>query len=609
MITLTKNQLDEKLRYAKSYIETTHNNSTLSEVDPNANVDKKTIATLGAEFFKDAAMQVNRYALGERIEVLFGTKSRQNYEDMLSSHLIYSHDESVLFARPYCVAIDLYPYIQKGNKCVGGLSEAPKHLSSFCGSYVNLIFMIAGRFAGAIADVSLLTYFDYFARKDFGDDYLKTHKEVIIGHFKQVIYTLNEPAGGRGYQAVFYNTSIFDKYYFEALFSHITLPDFSNPKWESVEKLQRFFMAWFNKERERAILTFPVITAAFITELDSKTKNLMPKDLDFLDFISEEMSRGNSFFIYSSDNADSLSSCCRLKNEITKDMKNTFAYTLGGTGISTGSIKVFTININRLVQKGYNLESIVKEVQKFLVAFRDLVEDNLKHGLLPDYDAGFISADKQYLTIGINGVVESAEFLGFEISNNEKYKAYLSGLFQKIASLNKKYSQIYTQKMGYKIRFNTEQTPCENLGAKNAKWDKNDNLFVPRDVYNSYNYVVESDALDIFEKFDLYGSGVTKHLDGGSAYHMNLCELPTKSVFKKLVLYSVKVGCNYWTFNVKATCCNNKECGYINKHTKDHCVKCGSKDIDYATRVIGYLVRVGSMSTERKQESKRRFYA
>lgn len=598
MIKLSQKDLKEKLDFVSKYM-SGGNAATLSEVDPNANVSSKNVATLANEINKDINVQINRFALGEKIKELFGEETKLEYYRQLESHEIYSHDESALFNKPYCVAIDLYPFINSGNLQIGGSSKAPTNLQSFCGSYVNLIFLIASQFAGAVADVSLLTYFDYFARKDFGDNYLQTHTKQIERYLKQIVYTLNDPSVGRGNQAVFYNTSIFDENYFKGLFSNVIFPDFTNPKWETVKELQKFFMHWFNKERNRALLTFPVITAAYQTE------NKQSKDLDFKSFLAQEMSEGNSFFIYHSDDIDSLSSCCRLRNAIEKDV---FAYTLGGTGIATGSKKVFTPNINRMIQDGKNIVEEVEKIHKYLFAYDAILRDMQKNGMLPVYDAGFISLDKQYLTVGVNGVVEAAEFLGYEISNNPEYKQWLISLLSSIKDSNKKASEEYSAKYGVKIAFNTEFVPAENLGAKNAKWDKKAGYVVPRDCYNSYLYKVEDDTIDFIDKFHLHGEEVTQFLDGGSAYHMNIDSIPTKETWLKIIDIASEVGCNYWTYNCLVSCCENLQCGYIDKNTTHECAKCGSKDISWATRVIGYLKKIKSFSEARQIESGLRKY-
>lgn len=601
MIKLNEKELKEKEKYFYSYMDS-GNNASKSEVDPNSNVTSKSVATFGAENNKDINKQINIFILGNRIEKLFGKEAKENFYQDMSNDIIYLHDASSNSAGvPYCVAIDLHPFIMHGDIPLGGNSKAPKHLASFCGAYVNLIFLIAGQFAGACADVSLLTYFDYFARKDYGDDYLNTHTKIIENHLQQLIYTINAPSGGRGQQSVFYNTSIFDKNYFDSLLGGMVMPDFTHPKWESVEKLQKFFMKWFNKERTKALLTFPVITVAF------QTKDGKPKDEQFEDFIAEEMSEGNSFFLYSSDSVDSLSSCCRLKNEIERD-ENNFTYTLGGTGLATGSKKVITINFNRLIQKNYNLEELVKRIHKYLVAFDDILYEEKEKGMLPVYDEGYISLDKQYLTIGVNGMVEGAEYLGLEISDNEEYKEWIKGNLSLIKKLNKEEARIYSEKFNRKTRFNTEFVPAESLGVRFAKKDKAEGLKVNRDCYNSYFYKVEDESLDIFDKFNLYAKDIIDWLDGGSAYHMNISEIPSKETWKKIIEYSTKIGCNYWTYNCLATCCEESDCGYINKNTTKSCVMCGSKNISYATRVIGYLKKISHFSEDRQKEAGLRIY-
>lgn len=601
MIKLSQKDLKEKEKFFYTYMGAKKNNASLSEVDPNANVNNKNIATLGAENNKDVNVQVNRFILGERIEKLFGSELKEEYYRQLENYEIYSHDESTPSIRPYCVAIDLYPFINEGNITIGGSSKAPKHLTSFCGIYVNLIFLIASQFAGAVADVSFLTYFDYFARKDYGDDYLNTHKREIQNHLQQVVYTLNDPSVGRGNQAVFYNTSIFDKYYFEALFSKLVFPDFTNPVWESVDKLQRFFMHWFNQERTKTLLTFPVMTSAMIVD----EKGLV-KDLDFKSFITKEMSEGNSFFIYTSSSPDSLSSCCRLRNEVKE--VNQFAYTLGGTGIATGSKKVITLNMNRLIQLKKNIKEEVKKLHKYLIAFDDILYEELEHGMLPVYTAGYISLDKQYLTVGINGMVEAAEFLGYEISDNKKYKEWIKSILKEIKDENSKANEEYSKQFNRKIMFNTEFVPAEGLGPRLAKKDKETGLVVNRDCYNSYFYKVEDDSIDIFDKANLYSKEILDNLDGGSAYHINLAENLSQENWEKVLDYIAKVGCNYFTWNVLSTCCENSKCGYINKNTLDHCVKCGSDSISYATRVIGYLKKIPNFSESRQIEAGLRKY-
>ena len=197
-------------------------------------------------------------------------------------------------------------------------------------------------------------------------------------------------------------------------------------------------------------------------------------------------------------------------------------------------------------------------------------------------------------------MVEAAESQGLDINLNEKYMSFVENILKTISEENEK----ATKETGYK--FNTEFVPAENLGVKNANWDKEDGLKVNRNCYNSYLYKVEDDEISILDKFQMHGKRFMKYLDGGSAYHCNLAEYPTKEGFKKLLSVAAMEGCEYFCFNVRVTCCN--ECGYIDKHTLTKCSKCGSCKIDYATRVIGYLTKVSSWSKERREEHERRMY-
>ncbi len=585
------------------------NASSGSEVDANANVENKNITTLQGELNKRDIIGTNRLLMVNKLTDMYGEDIAEEYIRQLDAHEIYKHDETSIM--PYCVSITMYPFLFEGLKSIGGLSEPPQNLDSFCGAFVNLVFAIASQFAGAVSTPEFLTYLDYFIRKEYGDDYYlnadkvvtsgnrpKTIDRVITDKFSQVDYSLNQPAAARNFQSVFWNIAYFDKNYFDGIFHDFIFPDDTEPTWESVNWLQKRFMKWFNSERLKKPLTFPVET---MNLLDDGVKYV---DDEWFDFTAEMYSEGHSFFTYRSNSVDSLASCCRLRNGI---QDNTFSFTLGAGGVSTGSKGVITINVNRLVQnatkEGRDVsEAVAEQVKKvhcYLKAFNEIMKDNFKAKLLPVYDAGYIALEKQYLTIGINGFVEGAEFLGIDISPNDEYFEYGEKILKPIYELNK-------AERTDELMFNTEFVPAENLGVKNAKWDKEDGYFVPRDCYNSYFYIVEDEGTNTVDKFILHGDKLTKYLDGGSALHANLSEHLTKDQYKVLMLDAIKTGCSYFTFNIPNTICN--DCGHISKHRMDHCEKCGSKNIDYLTRVIGYLKRVSAFSEARQKEAKKRYY-
>ncbi|MDM7862126.1 anaerobic ribonucleoside-triphosphate reductase [Alteromonas sp. ASW11-36] len=588
MLTLDDKHIKQKLQFIDSYLnaETAADGAKL---DANANVTHKNIATLEAELMKDYFIQVNRALVSNKIKELFGHELALEYQRQIESHEIYVHDETSL--KPYCTSITMYPFLLNGLTELGGESKAPQHIESFCGSFVNLVFAISAQFAGAIATVEFLIYLDHFARRDYGENYLNTHAKEVANHLQHVVYALNQPAAARGYQSVFWNISLYDKFYFDSMFGEFVFPDMSKPEWENIELLQAFFLEWFNNERKRAVLTFPVVTAAMLT------KDGAVRDLNFAATCAKAMSEGNSFFVYQSESADSLASCCRLRNEITD---NTFSYSLGAGGVSTGSINVITINMNRLIQDGRDLSAEVQKIHKYQVAYRRLIEEYKAAGALPVYDAGFISLDKQFLTLGVNGLAEAAEFLGIEVGNNAKYKDFVRAQLQVIYEQNRAASE------QFKCQFNTEFVPAENLGVKNAKWDKQDGYVVNRDCYNSYLYLVENTNTTHIDKFILHGRELNQYLDGGSALHLNLEETLTYKNALNLLNIAAKAGCNYFCVNVKITICNT--CEAIDKRTLYACPSCGSEDIDHGTRVIGYLKRVSAFSKGRRDEHALRHY-
>ena len=599
-----------KLQFLSEYCDSV-NAATGSKYDANANVEHKNIATLIGELPKSNFIRLNRRLLTDRIKKMYSKELADEYIDKLTHHFIYKNDETSL--ANYCASITMYPWLIGGTISIGGNSTAPTNLKSFCGGFVNMVFMVSSMLSGACATPEFLMYMNYFLGKEYGLDYWQHPEQqadlslkkrsldkVITDYFEQIVYTLNQPTGARNYQAVFWNVAYYDKYYFESIFGEFYFPDGSKPDWNGLSLLQKRFKKWFNQERTKTLLTFPVETMALLTDKDGECL-----DKEWGDFTAEMYAEGHSFFTYMSDNADSLSSCCRLRNEITD---NGFSYTLGAGGVSTGSKSVLTINLNRCIQYAVNnkldyleyLGGIVDLCHKVQMAYNENLKELQQHGMLPLFDAGYINIGRQYLTIGINGLVEAAEFMGLKITPNDEYKKFVQG----ILGLIEKYNKMYRTK---DVMFNCEMIPAENVGVKHAKWDREDGYFVPRDCYNSYFYVVEDDSLTIIDKFKLHGAPYIEHLTGGSALHMNLEEHLSKQQYAHLLKVAAQEGCNYFTFNIPNTVCN--DCGHIDKRYLKECPHCHSKNIDYMTRIIGYLKRVSNFSQPRQEEAARRFYA
>ena len=893
--------------FIRDYINAS-NASTGSKFDSNANVESKNVVTLGQELHKGKNIQQNRYIMHNKIKALYNKKLADQYIKDLESHVLYKHDESGTPGYPYCVAITMYPFLVDGLKNLGGQSTAPTDLKSYCGEFINLVYSVSSQFMGACATPEFLMYMDYFIRKDYGDDYLdklgekveinrkgRTLEQVIENCFQQVVHSMNMPAGNRGYQTVFWNIGYFDENYFNGVFGDFKFPDGTAPIWKTLSWLQKKFMKWFNEERTKYVLTFPVETMAMLTDGHDVI------DKEYADFTAEMWAEGHSFFCYLSDSPDSLSSCCfnkeqnvlwksltsgvnltsleelhklevnekgltifhngawvegktiklpnrnmfrvvtennkeflmtdnhinitingekqtselttndyllfnsselnadsesdekltyeqgftvgkflddknayspsefigkwvsveegtkklnlncllqsiefrkgilngwheatgcntadkklidcmeaivtslgmqssidteydkdytlyhlkwftkenndsvyckiksiekvddykddvycierndknepyftlpcglithncRLRNSL-KDVSDeehnhtTHQFSMGTASVATGSKSVMTINLNRVIQnatlkymaevegvaykKGSKIDinkvkdknvlytyiskgitELTERVHKYQRAFNEIIKDFFNANMLDVYSAGFISMKKQYLTVGVNGLTDAAEFLSIDANLNDNYQEFVNNILETINISNRKYRT-------RECMYNTEFVPGENLSNKNYNWDKKDGYYVsPKHImYSSYFFNPEDTELSVLDKIKLHGKEYVKYLDGGQAAHLNLNEHLSFEQYRQLLRVTSEEGCSYYTFNVKNSVCN--DCGHISKDTLSVCPKCGSKNIDYLTRIIGYLKRVSSFNEARQIEEGMREY-
>ena len=368
----------EKLDYIDTYIETQDNASNLRNTDANANSSLKNITSLESEIYKDTNRLIQRQRMRELLEEI-NSPYKDNYIKDIDNHIIYQNDEaSSPVQKPYCSAYSLYPLLLDGTNGLDGTKNTPpKHLSSFCGQFCNLVFLLSAQKKGAGAYAEFFNFFDYFAKKDFGDDYINhindfyciggklrtlldksdewipnldtlrdhgfgseelnkmrddivyelDHKSnyepcedrgvgsltignMIDQYFQQITYYINQPAQNRGWQSPFTNFNIFDKFYWKAMFEHFVFPDDTKPEWEHIDFLQKRYMKWLNQERTHTILTFPVMTVCLLVD------NEKCLDEDYESFVCDQWAKGDSFFVYTSDNPDSVASCCFEGKEI-----------------------------------------------------------------------------------------------------------------------------------------------------------------------------------------------------------------------------------------------------------------------------------------------------
>ena len=636
-----------KINYQDQYVASSENAATSSETDGNANVVSKNVATLESEDRKRENREIQRYRMKHQLKKMYPEVASQYVKD-LDSHIIYTHDEaSTSVLKQYCMAVSLYPLMLEGVGNIDGVTPSePNDLQSFSGQVTNLIFLLSSQCKGAVAVGSYFIALNYYIIKEFGpvwyeklDCYTTTEhcliqrtiRDAIYKAFKQFVWGINQPAGNRSYQSPFTNVSYYDKTYFESLFGEFYYPDGSQPEWSAIDALQRLFMDWFNRVRLKQVLTFPVETFAMVHD----GKDIVDKE--YKELCAEMYAKGHSFFTYISDSADSLASCCRLRNEVSE---NAFSPTSGLTGVKTGSCNVITLNMNRIIQNFHRimfyygmgsvnppevirwhasgfirskdiqekfkkyLISILERIYKYHIAYKTMLYEWEDKGMFASSNGGYIQIKDLFSTVGINGLNEAAEYCGLQVSNNPEYIQFLQLILGTIKEQNKIHS-IRDKKKPF--LFNSEVVPAEGLGVKNYNWDKSDNYWVPEDrnLYNSYFYNAH-DNTSVLDKFILHGRQTYQFTDGGSALHCNLEEHLSKEQYLKLIDFAVQEGTSYFTFNIPNSKC--EDCGHIVKAPIDECPKCGSKNITWYTRIIGYLRPISAFSKDRQIEAAKRTY-
>ena len=466
--------IKERLDYMDKYSQSDDNAASSSETDANANVTQKNVANLESEVYKTTNRVIQRQRMKDKLYELYPEVAKQ-YEEDLNHHIIYTHDEATTpVVKQYCMAVSLYPLMIEGVGNIDGVTPGPPNdLASFSGQITNLAFLLASQCKGAVAFGEYFVALNYYIRMEFGNEWFKilncpstssyckqprTVEDSIKKAFKQFVWGVNQPAQNRSFQSPFTNISYYDKTYYDSLFRDFYYPDGTQPTWEEINTLQKMFMKWFNDLRRKQVLAFPVETLAMVHD----GKDIVDKE--YKEFCAEMYAEGHSFFTYVSDSADSLASCCRLRNELAE---NTFNPTSGLTGVMTGSANVITLNINRIIQdwakeettwwsekgdknklhckanipllKQY-LTNILERVYKYHIAYKTMLYDLEDKKMFAASNGGYISISKLYSTVGINGLNEAAEFLGLSVSNNSEYLEFLQLILGTIKEQNKKHS-------------------------------------------------------------------------------------------------------------------------------------------------------------------------
>lgn len=634
----------EKIEYITKYSKSNGNAATNSNTDANANSSIKNVASIEPEVFKDNIRLIQRQMMKDKLNELYPEVAKQYIKD-IDSRIIYPNDESNSpIQKAYCGAYSTYPLITDGCGGLDGITPtAPNDIQSFSGQITNAVFALSAQTKGAVALGDYIISLNMMVVEEFGNNWYeklditicnnhvkdwqkRTIKREIRKGMKQFIFGVNQPQGNRGFQSPFTNLNFFDKYYFEAMFGEFYYPNGTRPEWKAIDTLQRIFIELLRELRLIVPLTFPVTTFALLYDENGY------KDKEYEELCAEEWAKGSSHFLYHSNNADSLSSCCRVQNKIDK---NYFTSTTGMIGLMTGSVNVITLNINRIIQDWYNSncwitddlgdhkfkkESIIQDIRKkeslktylinileriykYHIAYKTMMYELEELGMITYSTSNYLYIKKLYSTIGILGYYEAAKFLGLD-DDTQEYKDFMALILNTISEQNKIHS-IHDKKRPFV--FNLECVPGENMAVKFYKWDKSDGYYVPEDqnLYNSYFYNPWKEENPLI-KLQLHGGDISKASDGGQGCHINLDTHLSKEQYKGLMKAAREYGCNYFTFNVPMTKC--LDCNHVVNGPVGKCPKCGSTNIDYYTRVIGFLTPISNWSPERKQEFFERLY-
>lgn len=312
--------LKERIDYMSKYINSSENAATASETDSNANVSIKNVANLEGEVYKTLNRQIQRSWMKERLNKLYPEVANQYSKD-IDSHIIYVHDEATSpVPKNYCMAASLYPLMMNGTGEIDGVTPTPPNdIQSFSGQVTNLVFLLSSQVKGAVALGEYFVALNLYVVKEFGEDWYnhlndmttssvcknpRTIKDSIRKGMKQFIYGVSQPAGNRSYNSPFSNLNLFDSQYFTELFQDFVYPDGTKPEWKAIDTLQRIFLELHRELRLIKPLTFPVTTMCMV----HNNNEILDKEYEQL--CSEELSKGSSFFVYLSDSATSISSCC-----------------------------------------------------------------------------------------------------------------------------------------------------------------------------------------------------------------------------------------------------------------------------------------------------------
>lgn len=278
---------------------------------------------------------------------------------------------------------------------------------------------------------------------------------------------------------------------------------------------------------------------------------------------------------------------------------------IGGSSLDIGSVAVTTLN---MAGYAYQSESIkdffdiliknVKLVIKTNDVVRNIIKRNIEKKLLPNYSYNLMKLEKQFCTIGINGLWEAVKYFGLAKQDEFGYWYYTdegisfaSEILDKINAIKDSYNFDYS--------INIEQTPMENGAIKLAK--KNQLLYNSEEYITGNQWIALKDKATIQERCKIAGI-LDNKCGGGCITHCQIdAPFNNEETAWNMLNYIASQNVIYFAFNLKVNIDENKH-----SFTTKECPICGNKPIDTYQRIVGYLVPTSSWSEGRKRELEER---
>lgn len=611
------NGIGEQLDMNKA-IKKAMSSSTMADtsVDPNSNTNIITSGAVFSEVGKAHSLIHNHYRVWKFMKKSHDLEYANDLMERKLTGQIYIHDFSSFL--PYCFNFDPVHFALLGiPKELDGKGESlpPQHMESFFGILEDILPIFAKNLAGACGIATLFPVLSIYVQKAIKEGYkidkIQLKDEQAVWDFLRVkltslLYNLNRPSRD-GSQSLFTNVSIMSPSFLEEVCAN-TVVVFKNDVVITADvditlKIQDLWVDVFNEESKRRLFTFPVQTLSIATVEDPETGKQKIVDEDFYNKMMAKNSKLASQNVYAGDSS-TLSSCCRLRSDKSKIFTNS----LGGSTSNIGSFGVCTINLATLgLRYKDNLDKFYEELEKNIRYAQEVnrckmnfIKKDIKRGALPMYTLGFVSLDKQYATLGINGLYECCVELGKDY-RELKNRSFVEELLQFINKIN---DDIGENTLKHIV--NCEQVPAENVAVKLAKIDNllgyNTNYEIYANQFIPLDITTEGGILD---RVSIQGE-LDKYFSGGSILHANLDQECDEQSFIDLGKYAIENGVRYFGINYVTCKCHNCEGTFVGKF--DKCPHCGSEDFEAWCRIIGYMVPISNYNTVRRKKFNDRIF-